>query len=642
MKKVFLITTVLIFTKLVKAQTVFTVGNTAISKAEFMQNFNRNSNNIKGDKKAALKENLDLFIKYKLKVQAAYDAKLDTLQNQKEDAINFRKQIEQKYLTEDKMMKLLTQEAFQRMQQDVRISHIIVMIDKSGDTTLAFKKIMEAYKKLQAGAKFEDVVTLISEDPNATTSKGDIGYITAFNLPYNLETLAYNTPLNQYSKIYKSSFAYHIFKRTAQRTPLGRMKAQQILVQVQPTFNEEQKSAAKQVSEELYTRMQKGEIMENLARAYSNDMYSASAGGMLQEFGVGKYDQIFENTYASLKNGEMSKPFLTSYGWHILKRIENTVPPKVLDATTETEIFAKINNDSRKARAEELFVKSILKQIGYKPGLVNKAVLLSDTELKKNNAKAEVNTKETEILHSFNNTNNVTVGDFWKFVADAQVSQTYKKYTTPQLLDAYVTATGKEFYKQNLENYNPEFKAQIKEFKDGNLLFEIMERNVWNNSANDEAGLKKYYETNKNKYTWTASAEALIFNSNNLSALQAVNDALQKGATNWQDVLHKNETNVRADSGRYEYSSIPVAEKTRFVENLKTTIFSPNKDGNYVFAFILKTYNEGELKSYDDAKGLVINDFQLKTEEEWIANLRKKYNVKVNEAVWKSILANAK
>ncbi len=625
-----------------KAQQLFTIGKNSISKAEFMQNFLRNNNKTTGDKKAALKENLDLFIKYKLKVEAAYDAKLDTLANQKEDINNFKQQIEQRYLTEEKTMKLLTKEAFQRMQQDIRVSHIIVLIDKSGDTTMAYKKINEAYKKLQKGSAFEDVATLLSEDPSVAQNKGDLGYITAFTMPYYFETLAYNTPLQKISNIYKSNFAYHIVKRTAQRAPLGKMQAAQVLLQVTPNTTTQQKETIKLSIDDLYKKLQNGDNMENIARTYSNDMYSASAGGVLQEFSVGKYNAIFENTFASLKNGAYCKPFETSYGWHILKRISNTVPPTQLDATTEQEILAKINNDSRKSKAEDLFVKGLLKTLNYKQSVYNRVALISDTELKLSNTNAQVSTKETEVLHSFNNVSKITVGNFWQFAKDAKITPQYNKLNTAQLLDAYVSLTAKEYYKQNLDLYNPEFKAQLKEFKDGNLLFEIMERNVWNKSANDEEGLKKHYSQNKNKYLWAASADAVIFNSNNLSTLNALFDTLQKDGANWQELVKKYEQNIRADSGRYEFSSIPVADRTKFQTGLKTTVFTPGNDGNYVFAYIFNVYNEGENKSFEDAKGLVINDYQTKLEEEWIASLRKKYNVKVNDAVWKQILSSTK
>ena len=620
------------------AQTLFTLGKTSVSKAEFMQNFNRNSNNIKGNKIGALKENLDLYIKYKLKVQAAYDAKLDTLENQKADVQNFKQQIEQKYLTEDKAMKLLTKEAFDRLQKDIRVSHIIVLFTKEGDTTIAYKKIMEAYKKLQKGSNFEDVATMYSEDPTVQANKGDLGFITAFTMPYYFETLAYNTPLNKFSTIYKSNFAYHIVKRTAQRAPLGKMQAAQILLQVQPTATPQQKETTKLLIEDIYKKLEGGENFENLARTYSNDIYSSTAGGVLQDFNTGKYNAIFENTFANLKNGTYSKPFETSFGFHILKRIGNTIPSNTLDATTEQEILAKINNDSRKNKAESIFIKGLLKTLNYKQGLYNKAALIVDTETKLNNPSAKVSTKEADILHTFNTASKITVGDFWKFAKDAKFTAPFNKLNTTQLLDAYVDITAKEYYKQNLEQYNPAFKAQLKEFKDGNLLFEIMERNVWNKSANDEEGLLKYYKTNKSKYLWAASADAIIFNSNNLSELNAIYNELDKDANNWQAVLKKHESNVRADSGRYEFSSIPVVERTKFQSNLKTTIFSPGGDGNHLFSYIMKVYNEGEVKSFEDAKGLVINDYQSTIEEEWLASLRKKNVVKLNEKVWANIL----
>jgi peptidyl-prolyl cis-trans isomerase SurA len=499
MKKIILLTSFLLVQKIITAQNLFTFGKDAVTRTEFINNFLRNANNLQGDRKAALQENLELYIRYKLKVKAAYDEKLDTLQNQQEDLQGFKRQIEGKYLTEDKMMKSLTEEAFQRMQKDIRVSHIIVLLDKkTNDTTVAYKKINEAYAKLKQGQDFAALAKQYSEDATAPENGGDLGYITAFTLPYNLESLAYNTPSGKYSTIYKSSFAYHIFKHNGERKALGKMQAAQILLQIQPTSSQAIKDALKTQIDSLYEKLAKGEVFENYARTYSNDMYSASAGGLMQEFGVGKYDAVFENTFAKLKDGEVSKPFLTAFGWHILKRISSTVPSKILDATTEQEIIGKIGNDSRKQKAEEVFLSTVYKSINFKENAVNTVTLFKDVDARNFDPTAKLLSNEKDVLHTIAN-NKVTVGDFLKFAKDARSTATYQNYDAEKLFKEYKKVTALEYYRKNLERYNSDYKAQVNEFKDGNMLFEIMERNVWNKSANDEDGLKKYYAANQKK-----------------------------------------------------------------------------------------------------------------------------------------------
>ena len=102
------------------AQTLFTYGRKPVSKEEFLKAYNKNNTTEKRDEKS-LREYLDL---YKLKVQAAYDLRLDTLPSQKAELQNFRMQLVQNYLNDDNSLNTLVDEAFGRSQKDIRISHI--------------------------------------------------------------------------------------------------------------------------------------------------------------------------------------------------------------------------------------------------------------------------------------------------------------------------------------------------------------------------------------------------------------------------------------------------------------------------------------------------------------------------------------
>ncbi len=229
------------------AQELFRFGKNSVSREEFMRNYNRN-NQGNPNREAALKENLELYIRYKLKVQAAYDMKYDTLPNQRQELFSFRRQIENNYLKEDKTFNAMVNQVFDRMQKDLRISHIIVFLaneQKVTDSVRAKKKVAEIMAKLKAGEDFGKVAQTYSEDPSAAENKGDLGYITTFTFPWNLEDLAYSTPVGAYSAPYKSSFAYHIFKNNGERKAMGKMKAAQILLAFPPNATEQQKKGGR-------------------------------------------------------------------------------------------------------------------------------------------------------------------------------------------------------------------------------------------------------------------------------------------------------------------------------------------------------------------------------------------------------------
>ena len=128
----------------------------------------------------------------------------------------------------------------------------------------------------------------------------------------------------------------------------------------------------------------------------------------------------------------------------------------------------------------------------------------------------------------------VTGRDWLNFVKDYKLNQdVYKGENNSELLDKYINTTTIEYYRNHLEEYNEEFKYQLQEFKEGNMLFEIMERNVWTKASNDSAGLKKYYESNKAKYQWAESAAVYLFNCSNSKAAELAAQALRNGK-NWK------------------------------------------------------------------------------------------------------------
>jgi peptidyl-prolyl cis-trans isomerase SurA len=209
-----------------------------------------------------------------------------------------------------------------------------------------------------------------------------------------------------------------------------------------------------------------------------------------------------------------------------------------------------------------------------------------------------------------------------------------------KLFNDYIETVVLEYYRNNLHTYNAEFAYQLNDFKDGNLLFEIMQRKVWNLAAADTAGLRNFYGRNKNKYWWEQSADALMFTAANESAVEQLKQQLQKDPRAWRRYIDSSEGLVQGDSARFELSQIPVVDRTNFQEKLITAPVKNETDNSLTFAYIIRLYNERAPRSFEDARGFVINDYQVHLEEQWLTSLKKKYPVKVNEAVLNSIVSN--
>ena len=474
------------------AQTVFTYGKNAVSKDEFVRAFNKNPS-VTGDRKKAIKEYLDLYINFKLKVQAAYDAGLDTDATQQYELQNFKRQIADNVINDQANVKELVKEAFSRSQKEIHVAHVFVEAI-GGDTTEAFKRINAAYKELKDGKDFNTVATTYSSDEAVRQSKGDLGFVTAFTLPYDIETAIYNLKPGSYSTPFKSKLGYHIFRNIEERASKGSRRVAQILISLPPNAKPEQRSFAQRKADSIYTLLQAGANFTTLVGEVSNDLSTNSNKGELPEFTTGTYSPEFEAAAFSMtKVGEISKPFTTEHGFHIIKLLEaNNAPTDINDGATFASLQEKVSKDTRLERSKQRLIEQKLSLLKYKAGLVklNDVIAYTDSAVAGKTATIKGLAPNT-VLFSFAK-QNVTLDDWIKYAKTIPFSEGTKR-DYAELYKAYVRSAADEYYRNNLNDYNADYAKQLKEFKEANLLFGIMEKNVWGKANTDTTSLQEYY-----------------------------------------------------------------------------------------------------------------------------------------------------
>ncbi len=631
MKKIYLLLLLISGFFYAQSQSLFTYGPYSVSKDEFMRAYNKNKTPVT-DREKALRDYLELYSHFKLKVKAAEDARIDTLQQLSTDLDNFRRQVAETYLNDDKGMKSLMEEAFLRSQKDIRVSMLSFPADKKAapaDTLALFESVQEQYRDILAGT--------------ANPQWKDLGYITAFSLPYTYENIVYSLPSDGVSKPYRSRNGWLIFKKTGERKSAGKWKVAQILFSYPPDPDETTKARIRKLADSVWNLLRNGANFGDMARQFSNDKLTYLTGGELPEFGTGKYDEDFESRVFGLAaNGDISQPFSTSFGIHIIKRLQHTeTPSDPNDNSFQYELNQKILLDPRVSIAKDKFAQDIRAKIGFK-----KLTAVKDADLFRFADSVAVHPEDGYIsglplarkpVIGFTK-ENVTMADWLNFVVSykGNASQ-YKGETNEQLWDKYTAAASLDYYRKHLEEYNADFRFQIQEFKEGNMLFEIMEKNVWSKASSDSVGLKSYYEANKSQYKWGASADLLIVNCiSDEAALKAI-DLLKKGG-NWRDIAETRPDEIQIDSGRYEIAQVLGDDKAVFPGVNAFTPVSKNSDGTASFFLFLHEYAPNAGKSFEEARGLVINDYQQVVEMKWLEALKKKYPIKVNEAVFRTLL----
>ena len=621
------------------AQTLFSYGKHVVSANEFLKAYNKNKNPEMDNSQAAMRNYLDLYIKFKLKVQAAKDLHLDTFPSLKADLQNFKSQIQGNYLIDEAEVQKLLYQAFTRSQKDIHI--VYYFVPEEADSAASYHKINEVYQQLKNNKQNDSNISEAVNSNEPKVQKADLGYITVFTLPYEFENIIYGLNEGQESLPYKTKKGWYIFKNIGGRHAVGKVTLAQILFAVPEGFIAPRQQT-KKLADSVYNILTNGGDFAALAKQFSDDRSTFIEGGLMPEFGTAKYDSVFEDhAFALTKDGEISKPFETKFGYHIIRRIAaSPVPASKDDATFMNNLKQEVFNDSRINIAKQKFIKEILPKTGYKKMAVNENGLwrVSDSSLIANKNVTIGKVNENTVLFTYNNHADVKVRDWILYLRNNLKNPPEKMHDEyPDLFSKFIEASTVNNYASRLEDFNPAFKNQIKEFKDGNMLFEVMQRKVWNKASEDSAGLHRYYDQHKEKYFWNASAEAIIFSCSNKTAATNSIKQLRTGKT-WKEIVSENSTEVQADSGRYELGQIPVVDRTHFTAGLITLPAINKTDGTATFAKIIKLYPGHQQRDFEDARGLVISDYQNYLEQEWISQLEKKYPVKVNEKVFNDLL----
>ncbi|RYY28624.1 MAG: hypothetical protein EOO04_08315 [Chitinophagaceae bacterium] len=622
------------------AQTLFTYGNTPVSKQEFLNAYNKNN---AGETATAegYKNYLELYTRFKLKVKAARDLKLDTLASQKAELQAFKLQVAENYMNDEATINLLVNEAFERGKKEVHLAHIFLPLEEdadAGEVKIASEKMQSAYERLVKGESFETVAVAYSADPAAPVNKGNLGYITAFTLNYELENIAYKTKVNQFSKPYRSEIGLHIFKNLGERPSSGRIRAAQILLAFAPDMNDTQKQQLAVRADSIYQVTIAGGDFKTLAAQFSDDNLTYQTGGEMMEFGVGKFEPAFENAAFALQNdNDISRPIRTSFGYHIIKRLQRKPAITSLDDQRERDALRQsVFQSDRMQIARKAQLARIKSQTNYRKALYSEKQFLraSDSLLRGSAIPAITGITPATILFTVGN-KKVTMKHWREYLTPFQ--NTRAGNTIPALFDEFTDQLIVDYYREHLESYNKEFAGQLNEFREGNLLFEIMQRNIWDKAAADSAGLQTYFNRNKTKYKWEASADAIIFTFASASLADSMRPIIQANWKNWSALTDSSEGLMQADSARFELSQLPVPDRTNFQEKLLTANTKNENDLSVSYSYIIRMYPADEQRDFAAARGFVINDYQAYLEEQWIQSLKKKYPLRINESVFKTL-----
>lgn len=626
------------------AQTLFTYGPNAVSKDEFLRIYKKNNTQKKPDFSAkSVNEYLDLYSLFRMKVKEAEQVKLDTTLAVRSELNDYKGQLARTYLSDKQVTQDLVKQAYDRMKEEVKVAHILVAVRPNEDTAKAYHKIDSIYNAIvNQKADFATLAKTFSDDKGSGANGGNLGYITSLQVVYPFENAAYSTAVGQVSKPFRSQFGFHILKVLDKRKSSGQVQVAQIMMATPKSKGEQGLADAQKKMAEAQAALKSGKSFEDVAKEYSEDKFSKDKGGMMEPFGAGKLMPEFEEAAFALKKpGDLSAPIKTEYGIHLIKLIKKT-PLQPFDSLRDN-IARRVENDSRAAMAKEAYQEKIKKQFGFKayPQHLDQLVASFAKDDTKKEFKAEDYKTATDELFELGG-KKYTQFDFMTYAASITRGNMMGNKGTAlrDLYKMYENSTLSDLQQTELEKNNVEYKNLITEYRDGILLFALMDKNVWSKASKDSTGLSDFYGSHQDKYQWQPGFDGTVYQANNeadLSKLQTslnagedVNEALAK--INTAD----NPSKITQQSGRFEFSRFQ-ADPSTYAEG-KAGKITKNEDGLYTMAVAHKLYPAASKKSLDEARGFVVADYQDYLEKSWNQELRNRYPVKVDEKALKSII----
>lgn len=624
---------------------LMTIGSNKITVAEFLNVYHKNNTAEAIKDSKSLNDYIELFVNFKLKVKAAEELGLDTLKAFKDELAGYRKQLSQPYLTDKEVNQKLLKQTFDRLQIDIRASHILVKCNENAlpkDTLEAYNRIMKIRARILKGEDFNKVAAEkgISDDLSAKDNGGDLGYFTALQMVYPFESAAYSTQVGSVSMPVRTRYGYHILKVTDSRKARGELLAAHIMVKTRSNMTKEDSLTNITKINEIYNKLKAGEKFEDMVAQFSDDKASSKKGGELPWFGTNKMPAEFEEAAFALKNkGDFSFPVRTQYGWHIIKLIDK----KELATFDEmkNELKLKVSKDSRSQVGRSSLIAKIKTENAFKENLkardeIYKVVDSTLFDGRWDIAKAAGLNK---IIFNFNE-KTYTQKDFASYINTHQSKRTKAdiKMIVDNLYKQFVDESAIVYEESRLDKKYPEFKALMQEYRDGILLFELTDRKVWSKATKDTVGAKEYYETHKNSYLWDERAEASIYKCSDEKIANQVRELLKKNKTEKEIVTEVNKTsqlNLQVESRLFNKGESEFVDKN-WNPGISATDMVSEKDKKIVIVSVSKLMKP-EPKSYIDSKGLVTADYQNYLEKEWLAELKKKYSVIIDKNVLATI-----
>lgn len=623
-------------------ETLFTISGKPVQKDELIYLISKGKgreSGVPGLSREEFEENFELFVNYKLKVREAESLGLDQSEEFKNEFASFKETLIAPYLIKNSLEEGELRKTYSRMQEIIRASHILFQFPPNAsneDSLIVLKMALKVKNEIENGGDINALAVQYSDDPSAKINKGDLGYFTSLQMVQPFEDAAFGLQVGKVSDPVLTNFGYHIIQVKDRIPNPGQVRVSHILVRFDPQVPAQEENARRKISD-IYSEIQKElTVWEEIVKTFSEDQGTKENGGLLPWFGIGAMIPEFEMAAFSLSEiGEISPPLKTQYGYHIL-RLEGK---KQLEAFEELEesIRSRILRDSRSGMIQSQVVAVQKARYGFKEIEENISKLsFALNETLKADFGSILQAKGLSDTELFNLQNKkYFASDLWDFIQEDEFIPREKGGTFDLWYERFVAQILAKTEEKDLEANNKEYGMLLKEYRDGILLFSLMNQEVWQKGISDSLGQVEFFRKNIENYQWKNRVEASIVRVIDQTKLEPARKALQNSGFN-PTVFQSFESNYKVntplafttESGTFEYLDHPVLSKV----NLDLPYQEIVVDGNTFLVNLGQKIPSGPRK-FEESRGLVIRDYQEYLENTLTQKLKGKYPVQINNTV---------
>ena len=650
---IFVVVTSSVSAQKISDKVLVTINNEEVKVSEFIEVYERNLNLVQDTEQKKLDNYLPLYISYRSKLIQAHELGLDTISEYKKELRGYREELKSPYFKDPKEEQVLLNEAWERSKYEIQVSHILILLKEdasSEDTLRVFNQLLEIKSKIEGKEiSFADAAKKYSEGPSSKNS-GELGWMTVFNMLYPFETGAYTTKVGDVSMPVRSSYGYHIIYVKDKRGSRGKVQVAHIyLSDVAGVKKDSVHNSNAKLMNTIYLDIQGGKEFAGMARRYSDDKQSGMNGGVLPVLGSGKLPPKMDSLAFSMNEGEFSQPFETAYGWHIVKVIKK-YPISSFEDSKE-ELLSQLFKDDRSKYIDKSVVDHLYEKYSVEESTIPfmKRLFSNSSSPKLIFDKVENSIDSTYLLEGWKNNSifedevvltiedkDIPVSDYISYLEGSPVGKDSvfsKSYILHNKRKSFIDKSLLDYYDDNLENEYPKFKEVMNNYREGILIYNLMNFKVWDKSYIDTVGLKTFYSNRKDKYMWPQRADLVIAKCFNAESANKAHRYLQQGKS--QDYIKEkmnigSRVSVTFQKGIVTPSNSALPKEFNWKEGV-SEIYTESTT-----SFIIVSINKfivPEKKTYIEAENKVRTDYQNYLENKWNEELQENFEVVIDKDV---------